>query len=112
MNPVAEILKDWGNRLAGTKDPEELVARVMEFLGFADALKEYRDYLSDAAWRTLESAYALIDEVLRNNTYLAKLASTDKAKFARAAGMITAVAAVASIRFTIASGQRALAAEF
>jgi len=112
QSPLAEILKDWGNRLAEAEGHDTLIVRVMMLLGMADVLRRHREYLSEGAWEALEETYALIDEVLKSNTYLEKLANTDKAKLARAAGRIAAVGAIASIRFTVVSGQRALRADF
>jgi len=111
-SPLAEVLKEWGNRLVEAERLDVLVARLMMFLGLADVLKHHLEYLPEGTRRALEETYAIIEEVMRENTYLAELAKTDKAKLARAAGRIAAAGAIAAMRFAVASGQRALAREF
>jgi len=111
-NPLAEILRDWGNKLVETDDPEKLVMRLMMLLGFGDVVRRHQEQLPEAARRVLEETYEMIRETLEKNTYLGELANTDKANLARAAGRIAAVGAILAMRLKIASGQRALTAEF
>jgi len=111
-NPIAEVLKEWGNKLVETDDPDKLVRRIQMLLGFGDVVRLHRDYLPEAARRALEEAYEMVREILEKNTYLGELAATDTAKMARAAGRIVAVGAILETRLKVVSGQRALTAEF
>ena len=110
-NPIAEVLKDWGNKLVETDSPEKLVRRIMILLGFGDVVRRLQEYLPEAARAALEEAYEMIRETLEKNTYLAELANTDVAKIDRAAGRIIAAGAIAALRVTVASSQRALMGE-